>query len=120
MIIARGTFTPRPTHVLRGSFSIRESGGSLLFETSADFYFDGSPAPGFGFHTGIPTSADDPALRGNMARTRFLDLPGNVVEVDGQQAGTLPPAIDIDAYTTVVLWCFAVPFILGHASLERL
>lgn len=119
MIIARGIFTPGPPHVLRGGFSISENGGGLLFETSADFYFDGSPAPGFGFNYGIPTSADDPALRGNMARTRFLDLPGNVVEVEGRYAGPIPPAIDIGAYTTVVLWCFAVPFILGLGLLER-
>lgn len=120
MIIARGTFTPGPPHVLRGSFTIREDGGALLFETSADFYFDGSPAPGFGLHIGIPTSAGDLALRTNMERTRFLDLPGNVVEVRGQHAGAIPPAINFDAYDTLVLWCFAVPFILGHGKLERL
>lgn len=120
MIIARGTFTPNAPHALRGGFSIREHGGSLQFETRADFYFDGSPAPGFGFHTAIPTKADDPTLRGNMALTRFLDLPGSVVEIEGRHAGPIPPIIDIGAYTTVVLWCFAVPFILGHGSLERL
>lgn len=120
MIIARGTFTPGPPHVLRGGFSIREEAGALLFEASEDFYFDGSPAPGFGFHSGIPTSANDPALRANMDRTRFLDLPGNVVEVRGQKAAQIPPAIDLDAYDTVVLWCFAVPFILGYGTLERL
>lgn len=103
MIIARGTFTPDPAHVLCDGFSIRENGGTLLFETSADFYFDGSPAPGVGFHTGIPTSTDNLALRGNMAQTRFLDLPGKVVEVEGRHAGPIPPAIDIGTYNTLVL-----------------
>ncbi len=119
MIVAHGIFIPGPPHVLRGGFTISEEGGALLFETNADFYFDGSPAPGFGFHTGIPTSAGDPALRANMDRTRFLDLPGNVVEVRGQHTGAIPPAIDLDAYDTIVLWCFEIPFILGYGTLER-
>lgn len=119
MIIARGRFTPGPPHVLRGGFTIRDEGGSLLFETSADFYFDGSPAPGFGFHRGVPASASDPVLRANMAETRFLDLPGNVVEVHGVHAGPIPPTIDIGTYDTLVLWCYAVPFVLGHGTLER-
>jgi hypothetical protein len=68
----------------------------------------------------MPTSAGDPALRANMDRTRFLDLPGNVVEVRGQHTGAIPSAIDLDAYDSLVLWCFAVPFILGHGKLERL
>lgn len=120
MIIAQGIFIPGPPHALRGGFTIREDGGALLFETSADFYFDGSPAPGFGFHTGIPTRADDPVLRANMDQTRFLDLPGNVVEVRGRHAGSIPPAIDLDEYDTLVLWCFSIPFILGYGTLERL
>ncbi|MGN7292216.1 hypothetical protein [Rhizobium sp. SAFR-030] len=120
MIVAHGIFIPGPPHVLRGGFTIREDGGALLFETNADFYFDGSPAPGFGFHTGIPTSAGDLALRANMSRTRFLDLPGNVVEIRGQHAGPIPPAIDLGAYDALVLWCFETPFILGYGTLERL
>ena len=119
MIVAQGTFTPGPPHVLRGGFTIRKDAGVLLFETNSDFYFDGSPAPGFGFHTGIPTSAGDFGLRNNMDRTRFLDLPGNVVEIRGQYAGAIPPTINFEAYDTLVLWCFAVPFILGHGKLER-
>jgi hypothetical protein len=119
MIIAQGTFIPGPPHVLRGGFTIREDGGVRLFETSPDFYFDGSPAPGFGLHTGVPTSADDTTLRANMAQTRFLDLPGKVVEVRGHHAGPIPTAVDLDAYDALVLWCFGIPFILGHGTLER-
>lgn len=120
MVVAKGIFTPGPPHVIRGGFTIREEGGVLLFETNSDFYFDGSPAPGFGFHNGTPASASDLSLRANMDRTRFLDLPGNVVEVRGQHVGAIPPTIDLGAYDTLVLWCFAVPFILGHGKLERL
>jgi hypothetical protein len=120
MIFAHGIFTPGAPHVLRGGFTIREDGGVLLFETSEDFYFDGSPAPGFGLHSGIPTSAGDLALRANMDRTRFLDLPGNLVEVRGQHAGEIPPTINLGAYDTLVLWCFEIPFILGYGTLQRL
>ena len=119
MIRAQDRFTPGPPHTLRGSFLIRDTGGVRRFETSADFYFDGSPAPGFAFHTGIPTQAGDPVLRANMVQTRFLDLPGNVVEIRGAQTGTIPPDFDLDTFDTLVLWCFAVPFILGYGVLER-
>jgi hypothetical protein len=110
---------PAPPHVLRGDFTIRKDSVGLVFETSPDFLFDGSPAPGFAFHTAIPTIASDPALRADMAKTRFLDLPGNVVEVGGIQIGALPVAIDIGTYKTLVLWCFADPSTLGYGTLER-
>ena len=119
MIIAIGSFIPGSPHVLRGGFTIREDGSDQLFETTADFFFDGSPAPGFALHSGIPTNPNDNALRANMAQTRFLDLPGNVVTVQGLHAGPIQPPVDIDAYHTVVLWCFAVPFILGYGIIKR-
>ena len=87
-------------------------------QTSDDFFFDGSPAPGFGLHAGIPTDAGDPALWAAMDRTRFLDLPGNVVPVSRRQAGLIPPEIALSEFDTLVLWCFAVPFILGIGPVE--
>ena len=120
MRIARGTFTPGQGHVLRGSFSIRFDGQVHLMETSEDFFFDGSPDPGFALHTGIPVSADNPELQRRMVETRFFDLPGDVVEVRGRRVGTIPPTLDPSAFDTLVLWCFRFPFILGYGAIERL
>ncbi|QIR86484.1 hypothetical protein [Paracoccus sp. AK26] len=119
MIVAQGRLTPGPGHTLRGSFTIRQTGEGLLMETSDDFFFDGSPTPGFALNTGIPTDAADLALQSRMEGTRFLDLPGGVVTVQGRQAGTIPPDLDLDAFDTLVLWCFAVPFILGFGPIDR-
>ncbi|WP_422370150.1 hypothetical protein [Hoeflea sp.] len=119
MLIGRGTFTPAPPHTLRGTFSLTRQSGGVKLETSDSFFFDGSPAPGFALHTGVPVDAQDPVLRANMVATRFLDLPGNVVPVSGVQTGLIPDTTDIDAYDTLVLWCFAVPFILGFGPIER-
>lgn len=119
MLIARGLFTPGQGHEMRGGFTITTDGSRFLMETTEDFYFDGSPDPGFALNVGIPRNADDPALRQQMAATRFLNLPGNIVQVHGRHAGVIPPAVDLAAFDTMVLWCFGFPFILGFGTIER-
>ncbi|WP_213686211.1 hypothetical protein [Roseicyclus sp.] len=119
MLIARGTFTPGQGHEMRGGFTIKNQEGRFLMETTEDFYFDGSPDPGFALNIGIPQSASDPELRQRMAATRFLNLPGQVVEVRGRHAGEIPPTLDLVAFDMLVLWCFGFPFILGFGVIER-
>ncbi len=119
MLVARGTFSPGQGHELNGGFTIMNQEGRFFMETSEDFYFDGSPDPGFALTIGIPRSAGDPVLQKGMAATRFLNLPGQVVEVRGRHVGEIPPTLDLAAFDTLVLWCFSFPFILGFGAIER-
>lgn len=117
MIISTGTLTGVAPHVLQGRFSLSTATNGTLFETSSDFFFDGSPAPGFALHSQIPTDASDPILRQNMLRTRFLDIPGGTVNVTGPQVGLIPADADLEQMNCIVLWCFAIPFILGYGQI---
>lgn len=119
MQIAHGMFTPGQGHVLRGGFTITRQDGLIQMATTDDFFFDGSPDPGLALNVGVPVTASDPALRQRMAATRFLDLPGQIVEVRGRHAGPIPPDIDLAAFDTLVLWCFGFPFILGFGAIDR-
>lgn len=117
MLIARGTFIPGPPHVLRGTFEITRRDDLVSLTTGADFFFDGSPAPGFAL-----TSADlfSAAVAG---RNEFGRLPGSgsldgkAVEVTGRHTAHLPPSLSIDDFDTVFLWCFKVPFLLGYGRI---
>lgn len=120
MLIGRGNFVPGPPHELRGGFTLTREGGHIRMDTSDDFFFDGSPEPGFGLHSGIPANAADPVLRANMTATRFLDLPPGIVPAEGRYSGLLQSQTNLDDFDTIVLWCFAVPFILGYGHIERL
>lgn len=119
MLIAKGTLEGRGGHELRGTFAIRKVNGALEFETSADFFFDGSPAPGFAFTTGQLFTA------AHAARTDFLRLPGSgsltgtQIPVSGVQRGVIPATPDFDTFDTVFLWCFQTPFLLGVGAIDR-
>lgn len=120
MLIGRGNFVPGPPHDLRGSFTLTREDGHVRLDTSDDFFFDGSPEPGFGLHSGVPVNSGDMALRANMAATRFLNLPTGVVPATGRHSGLLRSETNLDDFDVVVLWCFAVPFILGFGRIKRL
>lgn len=113
MHIGNGLFEGRGGHVMRGSFSLERAADELMFRTSDDFYFDGSPAPGFAF------SASGEATALEAIATDFLRLPGSgelsgeQIEVRGAQRGRVPSTIDIRAQRAVFLWCYRVPFLLG-------
>ena len=120
MIIGRGDFSPGQGHTMRGSFTLTQQANGILMLTSDDFFFDGSPAPGWALSKGIPTDADDPDVRRAAIETDFQRLTDRVEPVSGQQSGLIPNAIAIDAYDTLFLWCFQIPFILGVGPIERL
>lgn len=118
MIVWRGVLEGRGGHVLRGDFQIEQSDSGLLLTTSDDFYFDGSPAPGFAF------SASGDATPEEAAATDFLRLPGSgslsgaQIEVSGRQGGPIPGAIDVSAQKLLFLWCYRTPFLLGIGVLD--
>lgn len=120
MLIGRGSLIPGQQHKLRGTFTLTREDGRVRMETSEDFFFDGSPKPGFALHSGIPTDANDPILRAKMEATRFLDLPPDRVPASGRFSGLLRDGTNLDEFDTIVLWCFKFPFILGHGAIERL
>lgn len=118
-LIGSGTFTPGAPHILRGSFTLARVDGVVTLTTSDDFFFDGSPAPGFalaaggGFTEAQARQTEFGRLRGSGS------LDGRTVEVVGRQIAYLPPSLAIDDFDTVFLWCFKVPFLLGHGTIVR-
>lgn len=95
MLVAQGAFAGRNSHVMQGSFTIDEDGGELWFETSEDFFFDGSPEPGFAVSiSGTLTEAE-------AISTDFLRLPsagsllGDRIEVRGTYRGRIPTSFEV-------------------------
>lgn len=119
MHIGSGTFTAGAGHELRGTFTLTQQANGVLMRTSDDFFFDGSPAPGWALHSGIPTDASDPGVQRTAVMTDFQRLTDRIEPVSGQQSGLIPPAIDIELYDTLLLWCFQFPFILGIGQIQR-
>lgn len=119
MLIGRGVFTPGQGHDMRGSFTLTYQANGVLMLTSEDYFFDGSPAPGWALSAGVPTDASDPDVRRTAIQTDFQRLTDRVEPIRGQQSGLIPPSIDINAYDTLFLWCFQFPFILGVGPIER-
>ncbi|MEM7695258.1 MAG: hypothetical protein AAF318_12470 [Pseudomonadota bacterium] len=124
MLIGKGSFRGIPDHVLEGTFTLtRQSDGSILFETSDTFMFDGSPEPDWGLNKGVPASNSEPGLEAQMEATRFGNMPtGPLTEripVTGKQTGTIPAGFDLDTVDTIVLWCFRFPTRLGVGPIER-
>lgn len=119
MLIGKGVFTPGTGHELRGSFTLTRQASGILMITSRDFFFDGSPAPGWALSSGLPTDANDPAVQRTAVQTDFHRLTDRIEPISGQQSGLIPNSIDIDPYDTLFLWCFQVPFILGVGPVER-
>lgn len=120
MIIGRGSFSPGQGHDMRGSFTLTRQANGVLMLTSDDFFFDGSPAPGWALSNGVPADANDPDVRRAAIETDFQRLTDRIEPVSGQQSGLIPNAINIDAYDTLFLWCYQVPFILGVGPIERI
>lgn len=119
MIIGKGSFLPGPPHVLRGTFELARTDGVVTLTTSEDFYFDGSPAPGFALTSGGAFS-EAIALRNEFGRLPGSGgIDGQVIEITGRQVAFVPPSLDIDAFDTVFLWCFKIPFLLGTGAIVR-
>lgn len=120
MLIATGKFTGAGGHALRGTFTLTQQDNGVLMKTSDDFFFDGSPKPGWALFDGIPTDSSDPKVQAVAVNTNFGNLPDGIVEVRDSQIAIIPQTLNLDAYTTIFLWCYDVPFILGYGSIERI
>lgn len=118
MLIAKGVLTPGTGHDVRGSFTVAEEGGKRVFETSDDFFFDGSPAPGFAFTAG-PVDLNSASFRKDMRDSDFFRLAPGIVMVTGRQRTVLPAAINLEGYNYLILWCYVAPFILAQGALIR-
>lgn len=119
MLIGQGQFTPGQGHEMRGSFTLTQQANGVLMFTSEDFFFDGSPAPGWALSRGVPQDANDPTVRRTAIETDFQRLTDMIEPISGQQSGLIPPSINLDEYDTLFLWCYQVPFILGVGPIER-
>lgn len=120
MLIGKGSFSPGINHEMRGSFTLTRQSNGVLMVTSEDFFFDGSPAPGWALSKGIPVDANDPEVQRTAIRTDFQRLTDRIEPISGQQSGLIPNSIDIASFDTLFLWCFQVPFILGVGPIERI
>lgn len=123
MLIGAGTLSGRNRHVLQGSFTLnRQDDGSVLMETSADFFFDGAPDPGWALFQGEPMGVARPKVHAAALATRFGRLPGGVVAVHGIQSGVIPAAFDMSQVDHLFLWCFdpQTPFLLGIGPIEHI
>ena len=118
MLIGRGVFTPGNGHEMRGSFTLERQASGVLMRTSEDFFFDGSPAPGWALSKGIPTDASDPDVQRTALQTDFQRLTDRIEPVSGQQSGIIPLRIDIEDFDTLFLWCYQFPFILGFGAIN--
>lgn len=125
MIIGTGVLSGRNGYRLDGTFTLtRSDDGSVHFETSDDFFFGnetggGTPAPGFAFFVGDPTGLPNSQVGAAADQTDFLRIADGPIAVSGKQSGPVPDSINPDAFDTVFLWCFAVPFVLGVGSITH-
>ncbi|WP_372922403.1 hypothetical protein [Roseovarius sp.] len=120
MLIAKGHFEGQGGHEMRGSFRIEEdTDGKIWFTTSDDFFFDGSPAPGFA------VSASGDLTAAEAAATDFLRLSGTgsgtgaQLEVHGAQRAEIPATAGIKIAKAVFLWCYIFPSVLGVGEIEH-
>lgn len=117
MIVAKGMFEGRGGHELRGDFIVELRDADYWFVTSDDFYFDGSPEPGFAVSQSLTPNASE------AEATRFYDLPGSgslvgtQIKVGGKQEGKIGPDFDLKNGKAFILWCFLTPFLLGIGPL---
>ncbi|MEM9911404.1 MAG: hypothetical protein AAF922_11540 [Pseudomonadota bacterium] len=119
MLIGTGSFSPGPGHMIRGTFTLTQETGGIRFLTDEEFFFDGSPAPGFALSLGVPSDPLSPQVQQNAKDTDFLRIADRIEPVNGQQSGLISSRININDYDTVFLWCFEIPSILGVGPIQR-
>lgn len=119
MLIGSGDFVGVQGHQLDGSFTLTQQANGILMLTSEDFFFDGSPAPGWALSLGIPKDSSNPGVQRTALNTDFQRLTDRVEPVMGQQSGLIPNSIDINEFDTLFLWCYQIPFILGYGPIIR-
>ncbi|WP_132248235.1 hypothetical protein [Primorskyibacter sedentarius] len=93
---------------MRGGYSVSEVAGLQTFSTTADFFFDGAPEPGFAL------SPDGVLSHSHALSSDFLRLLPNVSN-SGVVTAPLPSGFDIREQKTVFLWCYFARFLLGDA-----
>lgn len=116
MIMATGSFSGRGGHVLRGDFIFQQNGTNIEFITSDDFFFDGSPEPGWALTRGnIFTQASADAGKIGL-------IPKEVIAADdivsGRHTLIVPLQLKITDHDAVFLWCYEFPFLLGVGTLN--
>jgi hypothetical protein len=105
--LAAGSFVPN-AHDGRGSAAVVELPGGDRKLTLTDFQTDSGP------DLRVYVSTEDPAESGLGDFEDLGALKGNV----GNQQYDLPRGIDLDRYSTVVVWCRAFSVAFTSAGLE--
>jgi hypothetical protein len=119
MIVGHGTFQGRGGHTLRGRFELLRGADGVRLTIGDDFFFDGSPAPGFAL------AANSEFTQAQAIATDFHRLPGSgrlmgaQIEVSGRQEALIPARFNLDDFDTLFLWCFMTPFLLGVGPIVR-
>lgn len=121
MIIARGTLRPESDYEFRGGIVIEAQSGSLIFKTTPDFSFGGTPGPGFAFSKQRPKRGDDQALKPIAEATDFFRIADSQFTIaQGELSQQIPAHINLDDFDYAFLWCYPFGLLLGVAALERL
>ena len=114
MILAKGSFSGRGGHILRGTFILYFQDEGVFLSTSEDFLFDGAAEPGWALIKGIPNSSSDPALHraprvGDLGPPTRFPFP----EISGEQQLPLRHIQSLEGFSTLILWDYASSFLLG-------
>jgi len=102
-VTAKGTFSGRNDHVVKGTAKIVEKDGAYTLVLGSDFSLDSAPDPWVGF-----------GKDGYKQESEIGKLKNKI----GEQTYPLPKSFDPSKYNEVVVWCkkFSVP--LGIAKLK--
>jgi len=104
-LIYSGSFVDAPSHDASGTVEVYENNSSrtLSFKN-----FRGDNGPDLRVYLSTNSSASD-----------FVEL-GNLTAVQGDFSYTVDASVDLDVYSTVLIWCedFSVNF--GTAALQKL
>ncbi|MEO0495882.1 MAG: hypothetical protein AAF141_00730 [Pseudomonadota bacterium] len=120
MIIARGTLQPESDYEFSGGFVIERLDGGLLFKTTPDFRFGGTPGPGFAFSRERPVRGNDAQLKPIAEATDFFRIADDQTTVaEGEMSRLIPDEINLDEFNYAFLWCYPFGLLLGAAALER-
>lgn len=110
LTLAEGTFIDR-SHPTVGFAEVLNDGSTQRFLRFEDFETDNGPD--LNVYLSAGTAADGPSGEFDDDFIDLGDLKGNI----GSQNYEIPPEVDLDRYSTVVIWCVRFGVAFGAADL---